>query len=584
MSQHQIEQTKGRAMLYWAGKHPIKTIAHYPAQLVEVVHGKAQSEKHAPTLNYAALEKDWQNLLFHGDNKEVLSALLTSGFRGKVDLIYIDPPFDSKADYVKKISLRGGEKKAAGEAQSLYEQVQYTDLWKNDEYLQFMYERLILLRELLSERGSLYLHCDWHKSHHLRMLLDEVFGENNFVNEIVWNYYVSGSYKNYYGRDHDNIHVYVKSTEKHIFNFSKFFDEILYKEKKLKNEIIEINGKEHYLYNGEERSFEKQITETWRMNKIKRDGNEITNYPTQKPEALLERIIKASSHEDSIVFDCFCGSGTTQAVAQKLGRKWIGADCNKGAIQTTMHRVQKIMNESAGDIMHTNANVGIRHYRVNNYDFQQHYSMREIIFEKYGIQKLNDAFFDGTLADELVKIASCDKPLTRLEIQQIQDEFAQNKTEDTRNVIVICSGQETSLQAELAQYNKQSPINKITVRDIQHDGVIQYTPATAQVSIVKSDASVRITLQEYISPSIIKRLELDTHLFTEQLADFKQQIEAVLIDTNYDGKVFTICHSDIPENKKDLVRGTYEFEIPTKSNTVAVKIIDLLGEESMVLG
>ncbi len=583
MSQHQIEQTKGRAMLYWAGKHPIKTIAHYPAQLVEVVHGKAQSEKHAPTLNYAALEKDWQNLLFHGDNKEVLSALLTSGFRGKVDLIYIDPPFDSKADYVKKISLRGGEKKAAGEAQSLYEQVQYTDLWKNDEYLQFMYERLILLRELLSERGSLYLHCDWHKSHHLRMLLDEVFGEDNFVNEIVWCYTgptSPGMTK--FNNKHDDIFLYAKSKNFNIFNTNKI--RIPFKDS---NQSLRKAFGEDYLSKEKIEEYRKKgkIPETWWNDiAIAVRSNQNLNYPTQKPEALLERIIKASSHEDSIVFDCFCGSGTTQAVAQKLGRKWIGADCNKGAIQTTMQRVQKIMNESAGDIMHTNASVGIRHYRVNNYDFQQHYSMREIIFEKYGIQKLNDAFFDGTLADELVKIASCDKPLTRLEIQQIQDEFAQNKTEDTRNVIVICSGQETSLQAELAQYNKQSPINKITIRDIQHDGVIQYTPATAQVSIVKSDASVRITLQEYISPSIIKRLELDTHLFTEQLTDFKQQIEAVLIDTNYDGKVFTICHSDIPENKKDLVRGTYEFEILTKSNTVAVKIIDLLGEESMVLG
>ena len=173
-------------MLNWIGKKTIDINENYPAQLVETFQGDGKEID----LKYQKLQQDWSNLLFHGDNIEVLVNLLQNGFRGKIDLIYIDPPFDSKADYIRKIELRGDEagEKLEGEGHNRLEQKQYFDIWKNDDYLQFMYERLILLKELLSDKGSIYLHCDWHKSHHLRCLLDEVFGEDNFVNEIIWCY------------------------------------------------------------------------------------------------------------------------------------------------------------------------------------------------------------------------------------------------------------------------------------------------------------------------------------------------------------------------------------------------------------
>ncbi len=180
-----IKPVKGRPMLHWVGKRPIDTISNYPAQLVDSYN--VENPEKEPSYDKF---KDGPNLLFHGDNKEILSTLLVQGFRGKINLIYIDPPFDSGADYVKKVKLNrgGGTKELEAEGHSVIEQAQYTDIWANDNYLQFMYERLILMRELLSEKGSLYLHCDWHKSHQLRCLLDEVFGESNFVNEIIWCY------------------------------------------------------------------------------------------------------------------------------------------------------------------------------------------------------------------------------------------------------------------------------------------------------------------------------------------------------------------------------------------------------------
>lgn len=590
------QQIKGRPMLYWAGKKPLGVIKNYPAQLVEKI-GNIKNQEEITKPNYENLKDNWHNLLFHGDNKECLSSLLTSGFRGKVDLIYIDPPFDSKADYVKKIELRGSQEKQklTGEEQSFFEQVQYSDLWKNDEYLQFMFERLILLRELLSEQGSIYLHCDWHKSHHLRFLLDEVFGGDNFVREVIWNRKIASGGKagaNNWIHCHDVIFYYSKNDNDRIFN--KIYEP--YSEEYIEERFVnnDNDGKGRYRIQGDNRkqylleSKGVPTTSVWDLVDINVMALEKTFYPTQKPEALLERIIKASSNENSIILDCFAGSGTTLAVAEKLNRRWIGADCNKGAIQTTIKRLSKIKQEAnkenkKQDLLKENQEQktpDILHFRVNNYDFQERFALREIIFEKYGIEKINDSFFDGILGEELVKIVEFNKPLTRLEIQEIKDELKNMRSEEERNIIVICSGQEVTLESEIAQHNKISPINKIKIRDIQKDGLIAFEPAIADVLIIQNDNKKIVEIKNYLSPTILKRLEIDKNLFEEQITDFRSQIDVVLFDFNYDGKVFNVCKSDIPAKKKDFVKAKYELET---TNKIAVKIIDMLGEETLII-
>src|SRR5512136_852758 len=168
-----ISKAKGRPMLTWVGKRPLTQVTAFPAQYVETFDPVSDTVKRKGDL-WNSWPKAYPHggLLFHGDNKEVLAHLLANGFRGKVNLIYIDPPFDSGADYVRKVSLRGvkGTAKIDGESYTLGEQIQYTDIWANDNYLQFMYERLMLLKELLASDGSIYLHCDWHKSHQLHCL------------------------------------------------------------------------------------------------------------------------------------------------------------------------------------------------------------------------------------------------------------------------------------------------------------------------------------------------------------------------------------------------------------------------------
>ena len=176
-----IKPVKGRPMLHWVGKRPIDKVNAYPAQLVETYN--VENPEKEPTYDRF---KDGPNLLFQGDNKEILSTLLVQGFRGKIDLIYIDPPFASGADYVRKVALRGQKENLQAEGHSVIEQTQYADIWANDNYLQFMYERLILLRELLADNGSIYVHCDWRMNSYLCLAMDEIFGKSNFLNLVTW--------------------------------------------------------------------------------------------------------------------------------------------------------------------------------------------------------------------------------------------------------------------------------------------------------------------------------------------------------------------------------------------------------------
>ena len=557
-----ITPVKGRPMLHWVGKRPMDIVNNYPAQLVET-YNVENSEKESSYDRFL----DGPNLLFHGDNKEILSTLLVQGFRGKIDLIYIDPPFDSGADYVRQVALRGEQKKLEGEAHSVIEQTQYTDIWANDNYLQFMYERLHLMLELLSDKGSLYLHCDWHKTHHLRLVLDEVFGPDNFQREIIWRIgWISGyktKAKNWI-RNHDTILFYTKNKDDFIFNK----EYIPYADDYVRRDGSKPEGEGY------------PIEDTWNCSDLDRmDSIQIMSfsrekkeYETQKNENLLARIIKASSNEDSIILDCFVGSGTTAVVAEKLGRRWIAADLNKGAIQTTMKRIQT-------DI---DAPRGIAHYRVNNYDFQTEHELKELVISKYGVEaNRKAAFFDGTLSGTLVKIADLTKPLTRLDIQLIKDEL-QNRPDEMRDITVLCNGSEIGMQEELDRDNQHRPINKIFVRDIQRDGVTTYAPAEADVKFERNEQSVTITIEDYMSPTILGRLEIDRTVFDEQIDDFRAQIDCVLIDTDYTGEHFTIVESDVPEKKSNFVEGQYTVSLPHPDAHVAVKIIDMLGEETVV--
>lgn len=589
-----IKSIKGRPMIHWVGKKPLDVVKHYPAQLNETFG--VDNPPAEPT--YADFQERGCNLMFSGDNKEILSSLLVAGFRGKVDLIYIDPPFDSGADYVRKVKLRGvgngnGEENGNGgkipaDGQSLAEQIQYNDIWANDNYLQFMYERLILLRELLSEKGSLYLHCDENKNHHLRFLLDEVFGMENFRREVIWDITVLSGYKtqaNNWIRGHDSIYFYTKS-ENFIFNKQKQPHRKEYLDRFDKQDDAGrwyFEGRGVRLYKDEVIKRGKSAGDVWfdiMSFQQQPTSAENVQYPTQKREDLLGRIIRASSDENSIILDCFCGSGTTAVVAEKLGRRWIVADLNKGALQITIKRLQSVIGEKNEDLVEKNDN-GFIHYRVNNYNFVKQAELKKIVIAKYGVEtNRNGLFFDGIVGGQLAKIVDLDRPLTRLDIQTIKDEIKNNRPDETRDITVFSNGCEMEIITELAK--EKNPMNKITVRDIQRDGITTEKPAEADVSITKRGKKAKIKIVDYISPSILARMEIDRTLFNEQIDDFRAQIDCVLIDTDHNGKHFNIVESDIPKKKDDFVRGEYQVSLPRAGAVIAVKIIDMLGEETVV--
>ncbi len=598
----QRQPIKGYPELHWTGKRPYTSTQYYPAQLKE---------------SYGEPKDGWMNKIFWGDNLQVMSHLLRQ-YRGKIDLIYIDPPFDSKADYKKKIHLKG--KKKIFSDTSSFEEKQYGDIWVNDEYLQFIYQRMILIRELLSEKGTVYVHCDWHKAQYIRCILDEVFGYDNMLNELVWYYRRWTAASNSFQKMHDTIYVYSK-TKDYIFNpiyidategqqrkHDKGYDRnsvmidgerkpqlLVYDKKKVdeavKNGVINLS---EYARVVEVKSMGTIAHDVWKIDKLndfyevylERDGKEVedvweinyinsqaverTNYPTQKPEELLERIIMASSNEDSIVFDCFMGSGTTQAVAMKLGRKFIGADINLGSIQTATKRLISLMNKQS---------VGFEVYNVNSYDFFRNpVEAKELIIDALGIQKFDSStVYDGELDGWMVKIMPTNRIATKADLEELKANlpyhtFEKRKEENPNGVVekikIICMGHEADLKAsleqELSSYNLE-----IEIVDILRDKKDLQFKREADANVVKEND--QIIIKEFYPMNLLQKLSMQK----ESVEDWRQLVESIYIDWNYDGQTMrpTIC--DIPA-KDELVSGIYK--IPASAGKIKIKITDLLSE------
>lgn len=597
MTENKIKITpvKGRPMLYWVGKKPLEYVKGFPAQLMEVFD-PLNNAKIPDIPSYENLKDNWHNLLFHGDNKDVLATLLELGFRGKIDLIYIDPPFMSGADYIRKVHLRGIKKLgilSINEA-NLLQQVMYEDMWKRDEYFQFMYDRLLLLKELLSETGSIYVHLNWYAGHYIKIIMDEVFGFDNLINEIIWEYRTGGapSKKAGYAQKHDTILYYCKSHEKFDEKFKKLKERIYY-EKAFFNKQKDKDGRPYAdVILRDVIGGEILLNINGELIKINTKpvlnvSSECLNFDTQKPEGLLKILFLSSSDPDDIVLDCFIGSGTTTAVAQKLGRRWIGCDINKGAIQLTSKRLQRIILEQIENNETNYPTFAI--YKVNDYDLKLlRTEAIELAVQHIGIQRTRtDPFFDGTLGKNLVKIIDFNHPLTLLDLQLIQDEIRKRPNED-RDITVVCLGKELATDPWIDEWNKKHPVNKIHVIELKTDkkygSFLIHKPAEARVKIERVNKTIaKVVIEDFISPTIIERLNIDNKLFKVKIPDFRCTIDAILIDNNYNGKIFRVVHSDIPKKKNDLVKGEYEIEISESETNIAVKIIDMLGEEVLVV-
>jgi site-specific DNA-methyltransferase (adenine-specific)/adenine-specific DNA-methyltransferase len=556
---------KGYPELRWTGKRPYTSTQYYPAQLRE---------------RYGEEKDGWINKIFWGDNLQVMSHLLKE-YRGKVDLIYIDPPFDSKADYKKKIELKGIGK-AESDSNS-FEEKQYGDIWTNDEYLQFMYERLIIMRELLSESGSIYLHCDWHRSAYLRLLLDEIFGTESFRNEIVWRYFgFKRATSKKFPQKHDLIFSYTKSgeyvwnvqyqphSEEYIKRFKKDSNGRLYRD-----DVNPTGGGKRIIYLDD--VVGDIIDSVWNdIPPVNPVANERQNYPTQKPEALLERIINASSNPGDLVFDSFMGSGTTQAVAMKLGRRFIGADINLGAIQTTTKRLINVAEELKKE---KDKYTGFEVYNVNNYDFFRNpVEANNLIIQALEIQPYPQSpIWDGELDGRMVKIMPVNRIATKADLEDLKANlpykvYEKRKEENPRQpvekITIVCMGHEPDLkaafEADVSEYKFD-----IKIVDVLKDKEELQLKREAEAKIVRKGK--KLVIKSFFPMNLMQKLSLQK----EYVEDWRQLVESVMIDWNYDGAVMQPTVTDVP-GKKELVAG--EYDIPKDAGTIKVKITDLLSE------
>ena len=557
---------KGFPELRWTGKRPYLSSQYYPAQLRE---------------SYGVEQNGWINKIFWGDNLQVMSHLLKE-YRGQIQLVYIDPPFDSKAEYKKMIDVRGIGK-ATSDITS-FEEKQYGDIWTNDEYLQFMYERLLLIRELLSPNGSLYVHLDEKRSHYIKIVLDEVFGADCFRREIVWSTKTSSGFKaaaNNWVRTHDTLFYYCKG-KTDCFN-KQYLD--YGEEYKARFKKKDENGR---LYRDDRGSGVKQYLDELKgipMGDVWDDimsfqqaatSTELLGYPTQKPEKLVERVILASSNPGDIVFDCFMGSGTTQAAAMKLGRRFIGADINLGAIQTTTKRLLSVASELDG---HADKYTSFEVYNVNNYDFFRNpVEARDLLIAALEIQPFSqNNVWDGELDGRMVKIMPVNRIATKADLQEVlanlpyktyEKRKEENPNQPVERITIVCMGHEPDLKGALEQELMDYKVD-IQIVDILHDKDDLQLKREAEAEIVREGGN--LVIHSFYPMNLMQKLSLQK----EYVEDWRQLVDSIMIDWNYDGVVMQPAVMDIPD-KNEIVSGIYN--IPDNAGTIKVKITDLLSE------
>ena len=436
-------EDKRQVELVWNGKTNAVCNVVLPFQTIEQVdEPRAEQPQDASSMQQGDLFstdargrqlKGWTNKLIWGDNKLILSSLKNGPLRREIEaqgglkLIYIDPPFDVGADFSMNIDV--GEETYTKNP-NILEEMAYRDTWGKgaDSFIAMIYERLALMRDLLSENGCIYVHCDWRVNGLIRMVLDEIFGKLRIINEIAWCYKSGGVGKNEFAKKHDTIYFYSKSRE-YIFNQEK--------EKSYGQTGGGQGGKVEY-FRDERGTFSwASIKDWWEISMLSTTHSERIGYPTQKPEALIQRVIKASTNQGDLVADFFCGSGTTAAVAEKLGRKWVVADLGKFAIHTTRKRmigVQRQLKDEGKDYRAFEI-LNLGRYERSHYigvnpnlrEEEQQAQLRQkeadflaLILKAYQAEPVSGfGCFQGKRAGRLVAIGPINLPISRLFVEEI---------------------------------------------------------------------------------------------------------------------------------------------------------------------
>ena len=631
---------------------------------------KGSSPQIPNAINNAGGDGNRMNRLIYGDNLLVMQALLAGdastglpSLRGKVDLIYIDPPFDSKADYRTKINLPGTD---IQQKPTVIEQFAYADTWEQGtiSYLRMMYPRLVLMKELLSERGSIYVHIDWHIGHYLKILMDDVYGKENFRNEIIWQKIRTTKAQSLsFGNVHDtilkynisqntvfyNIHIpyndeYIKSHYR-VDEEGRYFTDVslvqkgqgearYFGDKKIQppsgmhwiwsqDKIDAALSENRIIFNKKGTPRKKQyldemegdiISDLWNdIYPVNSQAKEAVNYATQKPEALLERIIKASSNEGDLVCDFFGGSGTTAAVAERLGRRWITCDIGKPASLVMRKRfidqeVKPFLYQSIGDYQ--------KEAFRNNKKLKHVGDLSQVVLGLYGAlpfspEQCNDRNFGYIKGGRtLVMVDSPNRLTTAATVKRAVEAKASLLGGGWEKVVVLGWNFAFDISQAISKY-KDSNVEVLVIPPDLLDKL-----AKKGFKKLIDDRSVRFSSLQYlvVKPVTITRypegdeidVELDNYVLLspdniplddkdkEKLQDVMLRdplslIEYWSIDPDYDGVTFRSTWQDYRENTdndSDPLHCIYKTRLKVEhkpQRKVCVKAVDVFGFESQVV-
>lgn len=573
-----IAPARGQALLHFEGRRMPDHLPLFEVTKVEEV-GTAKADP---------------NLLIHGDCLSACAYLKANNI--KVDLVYIDPPFASGANYAKKIFLRNGGKTAIeGGGNPIGEEIMYGDIWQKEDFLNWLYERLLALRQVLSETGSIYVHLDWHIGHYVKILLDEVFGDECFQNEIIWCYSERGISKTYFNRKHDVIYFYTNSTEGYHFDADAAREEYS-EESQKKFKYFDEEVGDHYQIRGrnipgspvqradgltpEHESKHPQLTyrqymgegmlgkDWWDIPPVNKAANERRDYSTQKPEELISRILLTSTTEGMTVADFFSGSGTTAIVAEKLKRRFIACDIGQNAIQVTRDSLVEI--GASFDVL--KVQDGVRLFRNPAQTLAKIFSLVEG-FKKREELELGE-FWDGGLPGPSgryipLKFVGLQERLTPALLDVYLEEIYQLESDDRAEGVRILYAHR-DLTVDQAYVNKrlrasgktQLKVELVSLNELlDRKAASLFTPDSAVLDVKPGKkGELEVTVKQYFSPYLKAKMD-------EFNAKRGKKNGGELIEANGHGNGEENGNGDTNGNGEEAAKPSVPFKPVTISDT-----------------
>jgi DNA modification methylase len=599
MAKMEITKTE----LFWPGKYSedgtLKEVprVNLPFQVIETVNeSRATREAKKGGVQstlfdvYEGKEGDtfeagWRNKLIWGDNLLVMGSLLEK-FAGKIDLIYIDPPFATGADFTFTTEI-GESGLEIEKEQSAIEEKAYRDTWGRgtETFVQMMYDRLMLMRDLLAPTGSIYVHCDWRVTQFVRMSMDDIFGRDHFRNEIIWCYKSGGAGSTGFAKKHDTIYYYTK-TDKYVFNPSK--------EKSYMGIGYSTGNKNVVLHDDNDGlgpyTF-VNVKDWWSdIGMIATSKGRL--YPTQKPDELLDRIIASSSERGGIVADFFGGSGTTLSVAEKLGRRWIGCDLGRWAIHVTRKRLLGIENCKPFEVL--NLGKYERQYwqgvtfakNGKTVTEQALYEYLAFILKLYGGQPVSGmSHVHGKKGRAMIHIGAVDAPVTISEIDASVEECVRLKQSELH---VLGWEWEMGLYDLMVEAAKKKGV-KLLLLQIPREVMEQQAAAKGDVRFfelayleVKIEKPKKLNIQVALKDFVIPNTELIPEEVRSKVKKWLDYIDYWAVDWDFRNDTFMqewVAYRTRKERKLPIVSDPHTYEKPGKYR-ILVKVIDIFGNDT----